>query len=118
LEDVTVFEDATLVAGPAYSVRFRNQGLAASGKFVVAAAASLDGQVRPTAPQVSLEVPPLYPGEMRELVLRLPAAAMKMGVAGTPFSNLIVKVDAADAVGELDKTNNSAVVERTALGAQ
>jgi hypothetical protein len=106
LEDVKMSEDATLVAGPAYSVRFRNQGLQAAGRFVVAAVASPDGKLSDDAPRVMLDVPGLAAGEMREVVLRLPRC---------DFSHLIVLVDATNSVNEMDKTNNAAAIERSAL---
>lgn len=115
LEDVKMVENATLVAGPSYSVRFRNQGLQASATFVVAAVASNDGQFDQDAPKALLEVPGMYAGEMREVTLRLPATAMRMGAEGTAFSHLILIVDATNVINELDETNNSAVVERAAL---
>jgi len=105
LEDVRMVADATLVAGPAYQVRFRNQGMAAAGTFVVAAVTSTDGQFNPEAPRAMLEVPSLAAGEMREVVLRVPR---------TQFSHLILMVDATSSVSELDETNNNAVIERAA----
>jgi hypothetical protein len=106
LEDVKLFEDATVVAGPAYSVRFRNQGISSSGKFVVAAVASADGKLSQDAPKTIMEVPGLAAGEMRELTLRLPRCE---------FRYLIIMIDATDAVGELDESNNSAGLEKGAL---
>ena len=102
LEDVKLFEAGTLVAGPAYSVRFRNQGLESCGKFVVAAIASEDGTIAEDSPKVLLDVPPLAAGEMREVVLRMPRGE---------FSHLIVVVDATGVVGESEKTNNAATIE-------
>jgi CARDB len=106
LENVKLFEDATVVAGPAYSVRYRNHGVQPSGKFTVAVIASLDGQLQQNAPRVVMEVNALYPGEMQELVLRLPRCQ---------FRYLIVMIDAKGAVNESDESNNSAVLERAAL---
>jgi hypothetical protein len=118
LEDVKLVADATLVAGPAYAVRFRNQGTQACGKFVVAVLASLDGQVGQHAPRAVMEVPALGAGEMGELVLRLPGAAMKMGAEQSPFRYVVLVVDGTNSVAELDEQNNGAVVERSALSAE
>jgi hypothetical protein len=106
LEDVKLFEDATLVAGPAYSVRYRNQGVQPSAKFSVAIIASLDGQLPQDAPRVVMEVNGLYHGATQEIVLRLPRCE---------FKYLIVVVDAAGVVSELDESNNAAVLERGSL---
>jgi hypothetical protein len=106
LEDAKLFEDATLVAGPAYSVRFRNQGISSSARFVVAIAASGDGKLSPLAPKATMEVPGLLAGESRELTLRLPRCE---------FSYLIISVDSTDVVRESDESNNGAVLARGAL---
>lgn len=115
LEDVKLFDDSTLVDGPAYSVRFRNQGVQPSGKFLVAVIAALDGTLSQDDPRVVMEVPALYPGEMRDLVVRLPVAALKMGPQRAEFSYLIVMVDATNTVSDTDEENNAAVLERAAL---
>jgi CARDB len=106
LEDVKMSDDATVVAGPAYSVRFRNQGIASSGKFLVAIVASTDGRLSQNAPKTIMKVPGLAAGEMQELTLRLPRCQ---------FSHLIVIIDAVDSVQELDETNNSAVLDKGVL---
>ena len=55
-------------------------------QFVVAAVASNDGQFSQDAPKALLEVPGMSAGETREVTLRLPAAAMKMGADGAAFT--------------------------------
>ncbi len=106
LEDAKMAQDPTLLVGPAYAVRFRNQGLSAAGKFYVAAVTSNDGQLHEDAPKAMLEVTSLASGDSRNVVLRLPRG---------DFKYLILVLDTQGAVHELDKTNNSAIVEREAL---
>ena len=50
LEDVKLASPATLVAGPAYTIKFRNQGTKAAGKFEVAILAGLAGKLTADAP--------------------------------------------------------------------
>jgi hypothetical protein len=114
LEDVELAGEATLVAGPAYAVRFRNQGLQSTGKFVVLVAASLDGRLAQDAPKAVIEVPGIEGGKGIELMLRLPKTALQMN-EGKGFSHLIVMVDAKNSLVESDKSNNGAVLERAAL---
>jgi subtilase family serine protease len=119
LEDMQVAERATLVAGPAYRVKFRNQGLQAAGQFRVALFATADGQVTDESPKALLDVPGLAAGQSAEVVLRLPAASMKMVSVSTgqavAFSKLLVAVDFDNTISESDETNNVAVVDRTDL---
>ena len=49
LEDVTLASPATLVAGPAYTVKFRNQGTRPAGKFQVAIIAGFNEKSKPSA---------------------------------------------------------------------
>ncbi len=106
LEDAKLVSEATKLAGPAYSVTFRNQGLAPSGRFLVAAVTSQDGQYDENAPKAVLDVPGLASGESKDVVLRLPRVE---------FKYLILVVDANGDLTESDKTNNAAVVERGSL---
>jgi hypothetical protein len=117
LEDIELAGEATVVAGPAYVVRFRNQGLQAAGKFSVLLAASLDSHLAQDAPKTVIEVPGLEPGKGIELTLRLPMTALRMGEGKVPFSHLIVMVDATNLIEESDKSNNGAVLERGELEA-
>lgn len=117
LEDVRLSEPATLVAGPSYRLKFRNQGLQACRRFRVALVAALDGQLSDS--QAVVDVPGLAAGEVREMTLRLPISSMKLvvGTSNSPraFSHLVVAIDPDNAVIEADKTNNVAAVERTEL---
>jgi CARDB len=119
LEDVQLTAPATLVAGPAYTVKFRNQGTAAAGKFLVGVLVGLDGQLTADAPRAIVEVPALAADEVKQVTLRLPLGAMKMagksGDQATAFTHLFIGIDLTNAVAETDKTNNTAVVERAAL---
>jgi len=111
LEDLKLTAQATPVAGPAYAVRFRNQGTLPAGKFAVLVAVSVDGELTQDAPRAAIEMPALGPGESREVILRLPATAMKPNAAGQSFQHLVVMVDPLDTVQELDESNNTAVVD-------
>jgi hypothetical protein len=119
LEDVQYVEPATLLVGPAYRVKFRNQGAEAVGTFRVALFAGMDGRVSEDAPRATVEVPGLAGGESRELTLRLPRTAMTLTSAATgrpaAFTHLFVAVDLDNGVNESDETNNVAIVERTLL---
>ena len=120
VEGIKLSQGPTLIAGPAYRVKFRNQGLQAAGPFRVAVLAALDGQM--TDSKAIADVPGLAAGEAREVTLRLPAASMKLvstsSTTPVAFSHLVVVVDPDSAVLETDKTNNVATVERTALEPQ
>jgi hypothetical protein len=111
LEDLKMSAEATSVAGPAYAVRFRNQGTLPAGKFAVLVAVSVDGKLTQDAPRGAIEMPLLSPGESREVILRLPATAMKPNAAGQSFHHLVVMIDPLDSVRELDESNNTAVVD-------
>ncbi len=118
LEDVQYVEPATMLVGPAYRVKFRNQGLSAVGKFRVALVAGLDGQASEQSPKVLVEVAGLASGESSEVTVRLPVTAMKLaGTDGkaTIFTHLLVAADFDNSVVESDKTNNVAIIERTML---
>jgi len=111
LEDLKMSAEATPVAGRAYTVRFRNQGTLPAGKFAVLVAVSVDGTLTLDAPRGTIEIPALGPGESREVILRLPATAMKPNAAGQSFQHLVVMIDPLDSVRELDESNNTAVVD-------
>ncbi|HTQ39049.1 MAG TPA: CARDB domain-containing protein [Pirellulales bacterium] len=118
LEDVTLAAPATLVAGPAYTVKFRNQGSADAGKFQVGIFAGFPGKLTADAPRAAVEVPSLAAGEVKQVTLRLPQKAMKLtGTDGKPtaFTRLFIGVDLNNSVIESDKSNNTAVVDRAAL---
>lgn len=118
LEDVQLIEPATLLVGPAYRVKFRNQGLTAAGKFRVAIVAGLDGQASEQSPKTLVDVPGLASSEASEVTVRLPVSAMKLAGAGgqaTVFTHLLVAADFDNGLTESDKTNNVAVIERTML---
>ena len=78
LDDVKLVAPATLVAGPAYTVKFRNQGTAPAGKFQVALLAGRDGKLDEDAPRAVVDVSSLAAGELKEVTLRLPQKALKL----------------------------------------
>lgn len=121
LEDMRMIDAATLVAGPAYAIRVRNQGAADAGTFRVAILASIDGTLDDNAPRAIVAVPSLAAGESREMALRLPASAMRLvsssGSQGV-FDQLLVIADPDGAVVETDKSNNLAAVTRADLESQ
>lgn len=111
LEDLRKSDEATAVAGPAYAVRFRNQGALPAGKFAVLIVVSVDGKLAPDAPRSAIEMPALAAGESHEVILRLPASAMQPSATGQTFQRLIVLIDPLETVRELDESNNKAVVD-------
>jgi hypothetical protein len=118
LEDVQLVEPATMLVGPAYRVKFRNQGLTAAGKFRVAIVAGVDGQASEQSPKTLIDVAGLASGEASEVTVRLPVSAMKLASANgqaTVFTHLLVAADFDNSLNESDKTNNVAVIERTLL---
>ncbi len=118
LEDVKLAAPATLVAGPAYTVKFRNQGSQDAGKFEVGLLAGVNGRLTQDAPRAVIEVKSLPAGKSAEVTLRLPQSALKLlGANGRPaaFTHLFVAVDLLNTVAESDETNNTAVVARTEL---
>jgi hypothetical protein len=118
LEDVTLASPATLVAGPAYTVTFRNQGSQAADKFQVAILAGMDEKLTDDAPRAVIEVASLAAGESKKVTLRLPQSALRLiGADEKPlaFTHLFVAVDFLNAIAEADETNNTAVVDRAAL---
>lgn len=118
LEDVQLVEPATMLVGPAYRVKFRNQGLTAAGKFRVAIVAGVDGQANEQSPKTLVDVAGLASGEASEVTVRLPVSAMKLASANgqaTVFTHLLVAADFDNGITESDKTNNVAVIERTML---
>jgi hypothetical protein len=118
LEDVKLAAPATLVAGPAYTVTFRNQGTADAGKFQVGIAAGFNQELKGNDPRAMVEIPSLAAGEVKEVTLRLPHKAVLVednGKGLVPFRYLAVAIDATNAVAEIDKTNNMAIVEQAAV---
>jgi hypothetical protein len=105
LVDAKLVAPATALAGPAFAVQFCNQGLAAAPRFVVAAVTTADGQYRDDAPKSAIEVPGLAAGQSKEVVLRLPRTASQY---------VILALDPNGSVNELDKVNNSAVIDASA----
>ena len=120
LEDVQQASPATLAAGPAYKVTFRNQGTAAAGSFQVGIFAGLDGKLAKRAPRAVVQVDSLAAGEVKTVTLRLPQKSLRLIDAENKpaaFTHLFVKVDLMNAVPEIDKANNKAIVARADLEA-
>ncbi len=120
LENIELASSATLIAGPAYTVKFRNQGTADAAKFQVAVLVGVDGKLADDASHAVVEVKSLTAGKSAEVTLRLPQSALKLiGTDNQPtaFTQLFVAVDLMNTVAETDESNNTAVVERSALEA-
>jgi hypothetical protein len=119
LEDLKLMSPATSIAGPAYRLKFRNQGTASAGNFQVAMLAGFDGTLADDAPRAVVEVPGLFAGESLEVTLRLPAAAMRMTHENhsrpVACTHLYVGIDFQAAVAEIDETNNITVVDRSEI---
>ncbi len=106
LEDVRLAAPATRIAGPAYAVKFRNQGTQAAGKFLVGIFTQASAAPRNDGPRAIVEIPSLAAGQAAEVVLRLPRPA---------FTRLVIALDVANTVAESDKANNMAAIDRAAL---
>jgi hypothetical protein len=119
LEDVQYVEPATVLVGPAYRVKFRNQSTEPAGAFRVALLAGLEFRVSEKSPKAIVDVPGLAGGQAAQLTIRLPRTAMSLASASSAhpavFTHLFAAVDFDNAVIELDKTNNVAILERSAL---
>jgi hypothetical protein len=118
VEDLHMVAPATLIAGPAYTVKFRNQGTMAAGPFRVGIFAALDGRL--TASRAVVDVSGLEAGQSSEVTLRLPqSAVMLVSASGHSggFDKLGVMVDVDGRLPESDKTNNAAVLDRSVLEA-
>jgi hypothetical protein len=118
LEDVKYVEPATQFVGPAYRVKFRNQGLAAAGKFRVMLLASFGDRLTQNSPNAVVDVASLGSGQATEVTVRMPRAAMNLTAANgqlTPFTHLSVVLDVDNAVNESDETNNDATIARSEL---
>ena len=118
LEDLQLAARATTIAGPAYRLRFRNQGTAAAGAFHIVLLAGVGTQPASDAPRAVVQAPEIGAGESLEIVLRLPASAMQMvGANGQriAMTHVFVALDFTDAIAELDELNNLAIVEAGAL---
>lgn len=121
LEDLKLASPATPIAGPAYRLKFRNQGTQVAGNFQVAILAGMQGKLADDAPRAVVEVPGLFAGESMEVTLRLPAKAMAMTMENHPrpvaCTHLFVGLDFQGVIAELDESNNIAVVARTEIDA-
>ncbi len=89
-----IVEQATALAGPAYSLKFSNQGLAATSKFTAAAIMSDDGTATAESPKAAVEVPECQLARHGEITLRLPRGESKF---------LVLALDMNDDVTEFDK---------------
>jgi hypothetical protein len=118
VEDIHLAEPATLLAGPAYRVKFRNQGMGSTGPFRVGLFAVLDNAM--TGSQAVVDVAGLAAGQMAEVTLRLPQSALQTVAANgqsTTFNRLAVSIDSDGTVNETDRSNNAAIVDRAAVEA-
>ncbi len=118
LEDIALTGTATLVAGPEFTIKFRNQGSTDAGKFQVGISAGFNQESKPTDPKAAVFVAGLAAGESKTITLRLSHKAMLMednGKGLVPYRFLRIALDLTNAIPESDKTNNKAVVERSAI---
>lgn len=115
LEDIRLESPATLVAGPAYRVKLRNQGTTDCGKFQAALFASVGGEPTESSPKVTVELAQLGAGQVTEVVLRLPASSMQMQTSDgsrSEFKVMYVAIDWQNNVSEIDESNNAVALER------
>jgi hypothetical protein len=102
--------DAGRNLGPRYRVIYRNAGALAAGNFQVLLMASRDGSIDAQYPIGTAEVAGLNGGETSQVDVRLPATAQAADMAA-----LIVAVDRALQVDDVNRDNNAAVIDRAAL---
>ena len=119
LEDVVLVHPATVAAGPAYRVQFRNQGADDAGRFSVGILAMIDGLSTSDAPRSMVEMRGLAAGDVASVILRLPQSATRLvsnqQTTPTMFTKLAVAVDVNQQQVETDKTNNGAIIDRASL---
>lgn len=116
VEDLQFASPATLLAGPAYQLTFRNQGTAPAGGFRVGLYGVLNGAISEGS-RAEVQVAGLAAGQSQVVTLRLPQGTTRLvGANGTSsFNQLAASVDLDNAVVESDKDNNVAVVDRATL---
>jgi hypothetical protein len=97
-------------AGPIYRVTFKNNGPVAARFFRVSLIATL-GQLTPTSPVVSVNIPEVLAGAVGTVDIQLPIGVMTLAQSG-PFSQMIAVVDSFSEVMEVNKLNNVLTLNR------
>ena len=102
--------DAAKNLGLRYRIVFRNRGTLPVGNFQLLVMASDDGTPKPAAPSAAAEVVGLAAGELTSVDVRLPVSADL-----ATMNALIVALDSALQVTEIDEQNNVAVLDRAKI---
>lgn len=96
-------------AGPIYRVTFKNNSPIAARFFRVSIIATL-GQIQPSSPVVSVNVPEVAAGGVASVDVQLPAGVMTLG--NGPFSQLVAVIDSFSELFETNKLNNVLTLNR------
>ena len=110
--------DASQQIGPRYRVTFRNAGSAPVNHEFNVALVAADSATPSDAnlPTVESRIHEVGTGDATQVDLRLPAAAFQMGTdSHSEFGKLIVVVDSRQEVNDVNRNNNAAGVDRTAI---
>ena len=117
LLDVQLAAPETPDCGPVYQVRLRNDSQVAVEQFRISAVAVLD-QIQIDSPCTTVVVGCLKPAEVACVEVKLPIAALGMGVIHgqrLPFNTLVVAIDSFDEWVECDELNNVAILKRAEI---
>lgn len=109
--------DATQQIGPRYRVTFRNAGTSpVDHDFNVALVAADDANLTTNLPTIESRISSVGTGDVKTVDLRLPATAFDMGQdSHSEFAKLVVVVDSHGEVNDVNRDNNMASVDRTAV---
>ena len=111
------YGDATQQIGPRYRVTFRNAGTSpVDHDFNVALVAADDANLTTNLPTIESRISSVGTGDVKTVDLRLPATAFDMGQdSHSEFAKLVVVVDSHGEVNDVNRDNNMASVDRTAV---
>lgn len=109
--------DAAKQIGPRYRVTFRNVGTSpVDHDFNVALVAADDANLTTNLPTIESRISSVGTGDVKTVDLRLPATAFDMGQdTHSEFAKLFVFVDSHGEVNDVNRDNNAARVDRTAI---
>lgn len=119
LVDVRLLDngDASQQIGPRYRVTFRNAGSTpVDHEFNVALVAADDANLTENLPTSESRISSVPTGDVTTVDLRLPATAFAIGRdSHSEFAKLFVFVDSHGEVNDVNRDNNAAGVDRTAV---
>jgi subtilase family serine protease len=115
-DDVKLITPATAEAGPAYRVKFHNEGTGPANEFNVTVYRTIDGRLSDDA-RTNVDVPALAAGQASEVTVRLPLSTTKATTGGA-VGRLVISIDPDNAVVETNKSNNLLFVDMTTAPAK